>query len=128
MYATLFYWGLAVIMTMSNAMATKNTELTGYREGAKVIEVHPVRNQIDAITGVVYSQITTLRSVRPLHMSLLVPRTDAVKPAIVYFPGGGLPVPTMRNLFRCAWRWQKPVLLWPQLNIVLYRIPSCAGC
>ncbi|KGD79997.1 acetyl esterase/lipase [Pantoea sp. PNA 14-12] len=86
---TFFIGGLAVIMTMSNAMATKNTELTGYREGAKVIEVQPVRNQIDAITGVVYSQITTLRSVRPLHMSLLVPRTDAVKPAIVYFPGGG---------------------------------------
>ncbi|MGG6136202.1 alpha/beta hydrolase fold domain-containing protein [Pantoea allii] len=81
--------GLAAIMTMGGAMATEHHDLTGYREGAKVIQVKPVRNQIDSLNGVVYSQVTTLRSVRQLHMSLLVPRTQALKPAIIYFPGGG---------------------------------------
>lgn len=81
--------GLAAMMTMGSAMATEHNDLTGYREGAKVIQVKPTRNQIDAISGIVYSQITTARETRPLHMSLLVPRTDAPKPAIIYFPGGG---------------------------------------
>lgn len=81
--------GLAAMMMTGGAMATEYDGLTGYREGAKVIQVKPVRNQIDALNGIVYSQITTLRSVRQLHMSLLVPRTDAPKPAIIYFPGGG---------------------------------------
>ena len=81
--------GLAVMMTMGSAMATEHNDLTGYREGAKVIQVKPTHNQIDAISGIVYSQITTARETRPLHMSLLVPRTDAPKPAIIYFPGGG---------------------------------------
>lgn len=45
--------------------------------------------QIDQINDVVYHQVRSLREVRQLKLSLLIPRTDQAKPAIVYFPGGG---------------------------------------
>ncbi|WP_409033333.1 alpha/beta hydrolase, partial [Klebsiella pneumoniae] len=38
---------------------------------------------------VVYETVKKTRSVRQLHMSFLVPRTKILKPAIIYFPGGG---------------------------------------
>lgn len=53
------------------------------------IRVEISEGQIDVISGVVYSQITSLRANRPLKMTLLVPRTKEPKPAIVYYPGGG---------------------------------------
>lgn len=55
----------------------------------ETIKVDITRGCIDALTGIAYSQITTLKDNRILKMSLLVPRTDKPKPAIVYFPGGG---------------------------------------
>lgn len=63
--------------------------LPGYTQGARVIRVDGRRNQIDQIGGLIYSQIYSTRAVRQLRMSLLVPRTRKLKPAIVYFPGGG---------------------------------------
>ena len=63
--------------------------LPGYTPGAQVMRVQDQRGLIDQISGVVYSQIHSTRAVRPLRMSLLVPRTNDLKPAIVYFPGGG---------------------------------------
>lgn len=47
------------------------------------------RNPIDNISDVVYETVKSTRSVRHLHMSFLVPRTSFLKPAIIYFPGGG---------------------------------------
>ncbi len=61
----------------------------GYTDGAQILRVEPTSGQVDAISGVVYSQIKSQRAVRQLTMSLLVPRTTDLKPAIVYFPGGG---------------------------------------
>lgn len=55
----------------------------------ETIKVDVTRGCIDAVTGIVYSQITTPKDNRTLQMTLLVPRTDKPKPAIVYFPGGG---------------------------------------
>lgn len=55
----------------------------------EIIKVEISDGQIDVISGVVYSQITSLRANRPLKMTLLVPRTKEPKPAIVYYPGGG---------------------------------------
>ena len=64
-------------------------ELPGYTDGADVIQVACTRNQIDVIGGVVYAQIKKLRAARSLTMTVLVPRTQILKPAIVFFPGGG---------------------------------------
>lgn len=55
----------------------------------EIMKVEISEGQIDVISGVVYSQITSLRANRPLKMTLLVPRTKEPKPAIVYYPGGG---------------------------------------
>lgn len=77
-------WLASVPMAMAGA-----ADLPGYVTGAKVIQVEGRRTQIDQISGVVYSQIISTRAVRALRMTLLVPRSDALKPAIVYVPGGG---------------------------------------
>ena len=53
------------------------------------IKVEITEGQIDVISGVIYSQVITTRSNRALRMTVLVPRTRTLKPAIVYFPGGG---------------------------------------
>lgn len=55
----------------------------------ETMKVDIERGRIDAVTGIVYSQITSTSDNRTLQMTLLVPRTDKPKPAIVYFPGGG---------------------------------------
>ncbi|MFB2863392.1 alpha/beta hydrolase fold domain-containing protein [Aeromonas sp. MdU4] len=66
-----------------------NADLPGYSEGALVMHATGKREQIDQLSGVIYCQVHSTRSVRQLHLSLLVPRTSDLKPAIVYFPGGG---------------------------------------
>ena len=69
--------------------ASDSTALPGYSEGAEVIRVTGDRPLVDQIGGIIYSQIRTQRANHPLRMTMLVPRTQALKPAIVYFPGGG---------------------------------------
>ena len=64
-------------------------ELPGNTEGALVIRVEKTQGRIDALNDIVYSQVKSTVAVRQLHMSLLVPRNGNLKPAIVYFPGGG---------------------------------------
>lgn len=63
--------------------------LMGQAEGAEVIRVPVKTGQIDTISGIVYSQVKTTRSVRALRMTVQVPRTSDLKPAVIYFPGGG---------------------------------------
>ncbi|SFT53009.1 Acetyl esterase/lipase [Kosakonia arachidis] len=72
----------------ASALASDH-ELAGNTPGAEVINVKKSREQIDLLSNIVYSQIRNVRSVRQLNMSLLVPRTSALKPALIYFPGGG---------------------------------------
>ncbi|MBK1972339.1 alpha/beta hydrolase [Campylobacter sp. TTU_617] len=63
--------------------------LFGYTKGVRVIEVKLKDIRIDSIENIVYSQVPTNGSIRGLHMSLLIPQTNVLKPAILYFPGGG---------------------------------------
>ncbi|MFM2480065.1 alpha/beta hydrolase fold domain-containing protein [Celerinatantimonas sp. YJH-8] len=65
------------------------TSLPGFTQGASIFEVETHRPAIDSINPVTYSQIKTPRAMRQLQMSLLIPRTETLKPAVVYFPGGG---------------------------------------
>lgn len=76
-------------MASNLAQAEDKTSLPGYAEGAQVVRVEKTQGQIDEIGGVVFTQIKQVRAVTQLEMSLLVPRTNELKPAIVYFPGGG---------------------------------------
>lgn len=64
-------------------------DLPGFTEGVRIVQIVSERPQIDVIGDVVFSQIKSTLSVRQLHMSLLVPRTNKLKPAIIFFPGGG---------------------------------------
>lgn len=77
------------LMLGSIATAMAATSLPGNTNGAQVIHVENTRGRIDTLNGIVYSQIKSAVAIRQLHMSLLVPRNTDLKPAIVYFPGGG---------------------------------------
>lgn len=89
-YLHLFLTGGIFMMTAATAaIAADNQNLPGYTKGADVIQVNTHQTQIDSISDVVYAQVNSTRSVRQLHMSLLVPRNSDLKPAIIYFPGGG---------------------------------------
>ena len=77
------------LMLGSIATAMAATSLPGNTNGAQVIHVENTRGRIDTLNGIVYSQIKSAVAIRQLHMSLLVPRNADLKPAIVYFPGGG---------------------------------------
>lgn len=58
-------------------------------DGAQELSPKVEHGIIDVISNVTYAQIKTLRSIRPMKMTVLVPRTEGTKPAVLYFPGGG---------------------------------------
>jgi len=79
-----------LVMATAPALgAAPDSTLPGYSKGAEVIRVPGQRPQIDEIGGVIYAQIKSTRAMKGLRMTLLVPRTEDLKPAIVYVPGGG---------------------------------------
>ncbi len=83
---------LAGCMLLSSAASqafAANETLPGFAEGAKVMNVTPSQGQIDLFSNVIYSQVKDGIALRQLKMSLLVPRNIDLKPAIIYFPGGG---------------------------------------
>ncbi len=79
-------FGLSGVQAQTNPAPQ---DLLGYAEGAQVYGVNPVRAQINSISDLIYKQVISKNGVRPLHMTLLYPQTDNLKPAILYFPGGG---------------------------------------
>lgn len=82
---------LAVLAAASLLVTTATAQdLMGQSPEAQVVDVPVVQGRIDAISGVVYSQVFERGwSVRGLKMTLFVPRTKEKKPAVLYFPGGG---------------------------------------
>lgn len=82
---------LAVLAAASLLVTTATAQdLMGQSPEAQIVDVPVVQGRIDAISGVVYSQVFERgRSVRGLKMTLFVPRTKENKPAVLYFPGGG---------------------------------------
>ena len=82
---------LAVLAAASLLVTTATAQdLMGQSPEAQVVDVPVVQGRIDAISGVVYSQVFERgRSVHGLKMTLFVPRTKGKKPAVLYFPGGG---------------------------------------
>lgn len=66
-----------------------NAARASEQSGKKKMKVEITEGQIDVISNIIYSQATLRNANRPLKMTLLVPRTQKAKPAIVYYPGGG---------------------------------------
>lgn len=79
---------LCVLLCMPYRMAACAQDKIG-KSPIDTMKVEIKEGQIDVISGIVYSQVTTMRANRLLKMTLLVPRTKELKPAIVYYPGGG---------------------------------------
>lgn len=80
--------GFIILFLLGLSMAFAIDKSVLY-EGAKILEVKGKESQIDSIEGIVYKQIKSSTAIRALHLSILIPRDDKLKPAIVYFPGGG---------------------------------------
>lgn len=64
----------------------------GSAKAPATMQVVVTERQVDAINDVVYSQTFDMRSRRDLKMTLFIPRSEDLHPAIVYFPGGGFAV------------------------------------
>lgn len=83
------YIHIALLAGLISTGSFTQAQTVDTRHGKQTIKVDITDKQIDVISGVVYSQITSLRANRQLKMTLLIPRTQELKPAIVYYPGGG---------------------------------------
>ncbi|RDU72103.1 alpha/beta hydrolase [Helicobacter brantae] len=81
---------MCALLCLASVFAKEGGDKLGYAKGAEVVKVE-IKNPviIDSISGVIFSQIKDTRSVRGLRMSLLIPRTNELKPCVVYVPGGG---------------------------------------
>ena len=77
-----------VLFAAGTIFAADRADLMGYVPGAEVMKVDVTDGRIDTISGIIYSQIKSQRSIRQLRMTVMTPRTKARKPAVVYFPGG----------------------------------------
>lgn len=82
---------LALFMAASAAASdpASSSRLPGWTPGAETFAVKTTQPRIDSISSIIYSQIKTQRAVRQLRMTMMIPRTDVKKPAVIYFPGGG---------------------------------------
>ena len=63
--------------------AADRADLMGYVPGAEVMKVDVTDGRIDTISGIIYSQIKSQRSIRQLRMTVMTPRTKARNPAVV---------------------------------------------
>ena len=81
---------LCRLLTIDEPPKFETEALPGYIDGVQVMQMgKPERVPVDSISDVVYSQVKKQTGNRLLKMSLLIPRTSQLKPAIVFFPGGG---------------------------------------
>lgn len=78
--------------------------------GKEVLKVEITEGQIDVISGVVYSQTPSLRANRALKMTLLIPRTKELKPAVVFIRAEDLLRLLTNDILKCVWHWQRLVL------------------
>lgn len=81
--------GALLMGVTASGPASAQAASTAEPAGAQTIAVPVTTGQIDTIGDVIYSQVKSMRANRQLRMTVLVPRTNDLKPAIVYFPGGG---------------------------------------
>ena len=82
-----------VLFAAGTIFAADRADLMGYVPGAEVMKVDVTDGRIDTISGIIYSQIKSQRSIRQLRMTVMTPRTKARKPAVVYFPGRSFTTP-----------------------------------
>lgn len=81
--------GFLVMGLAGSSTVLAKTVPAGQVAGPQTIRVEVTTGQVDTIGGVIYSQVKSTRAMRQLRMTVLVPRTEDLKPAIIYFPGGG---------------------------------------
>lgn len=78
-----------VAASLALSANAQETSLTGYTDGAEVMQVETVQDKLNSISGIVYSQVKQPFKYHQLRMSVIYPQTQDLKPAIIYFPGGG---------------------------------------
>ena len=101
-----------VLFAAGTIFAADRADLMGYVPGAEVMKVDVTDGRIDTISGIIYSQIKSQRSIRQLRMTVMTPRTKARKPAVVYFPGGGFTSADHEKFIEMALRGFEWVSAW----------------
>lgn len=81
--------GIMLMGVAASSPASAQGKTPAQAGGAQTIRVDVTTGQVDTIGGVIYSAVKSQRAMRNLRMTVLVPRNSDLKPAIVYFPGGG---------------------------------------
>ncbi len=82
------FFGVCAAVTMAASGLAQAAQQNA--AGKEVIKVSVNETQVDVISNVVFSQVPMgRRNSRPLYMTILTPRNDDIKPAVLYFPGGG---------------------------------------
>lgn len=70
----------------------QDSSLPGYTDGVQVMHMNQIVHEsqkLNSISGIIYSQIKQPLKYRQLRMSVIYPQNKDLKPAIIYFPGGG---------------------------------------
>ena len=67
-----------VLFAAGTIFAADRADLMGYVPGAEVMKVDVTDGRIDTISGIIYSQIKSQRSIRQLRMTVMTPRTKAI--------------------------------------------------
>ena len=80
---------LCCALLAGSVSAADQSKLPGWTPDAEVVKVAVTDGRIDTISGIIYSQVKTMRAIKQLRMTIQIPRNKAKKPAIIYFPGGG---------------------------------------
>lgn len=91
---------ITIILSSSSVFAQhlpSTSDIKSKKE--KMTVVVETTNLIDVLPDVTYAQILTERPVRELKMSLLIPKTNDLKPAVIYFPGGGFTTANYEQLY-----------------------------
>lgn len=81
-----------IIMSLFTGLLSANSYgqvPTQIRHEKQTIKTDVTDIQIDVVSDVIYSQITSPSGNRQLKMTLFIPYTKEPKPAIVFYPGGG---------------------------------------
>ncbi|MFQ6342050.1 alpha/beta hydrolase fold domain-containing protein [Campylobacter sp. VTCC 70190] len=80
---------VVVLASVLGALFANSIDKNVLYEGARVLEVSKKSDRIDEFNDIVYKQVKTRDSVKELHLSILAPQNDTLKPAIIFYTGGG---------------------------------------
>lgn len=88
-FAVAFFVASICVLTAAPSLAQEQANSPAWSEGAEVLKIPAIGFRIDTYSGIVFAQPKEQNKVHQLKMTIMSPRTEEKKPAVIYFPGGG---------------------------------------